>query len=520
MLSWLTATALSSIALQASLFAVGAYHWPDPQLEYADKLLFGDAFLSQLAVNCAPRDKTTVAAQWLRIAYHDMSTHNVDDGTGGLDASIVYELERPENIGLGMLTSVGEFILFTSPVASLADIIAMGAVMGVAACGGPVVPYRAGRINATVAGPPGVPEPHQDLSSHAESFRRQGFTESEMIALVACGHTLGGVRREDFPGTIHDTSVDLMTFDSTIQFDNLVVTEYLSGTTKNPLVVGPNTTTNSDFRIFSSDGNITMQSIAPPDSFSKTCSSLIERMINTVPKDVILSEVVEPIQYKIGDTRLFPANDGSFTLSTSLRLLSRNEQRKVTLFWNDRQGSVCGDIGCSVQPVSSRAATITYLAHMRGISEGVDYSFSAKINMTSSISKFWFEIDERDGSDVTVVDNGGSGFVIDQDTVLLDLGRSKRLPNTFTSFNLVVAVRGDASAQVFVMTYEPSADTNNVSPKMKTIQLALDTRFPPTAGFTFFSGNASSGMTFFDVHGVVGDDIFTQTFVDASIIIV
>ena len=29
-------------------------------------------------------------------AFHDMATHNADDGTGGLDGSIVYELGRPE----------------------------------------------------------------------------------------------------------------------------------------------------------------------------------------------------------------------------------------------------------------------------------------------------------------------------------------------------------------------------------------------------------------------------------------
>jgi hypothetical protein len=29
-------------------------------------------------------------------AFHDMATHNVEDRTGGLDGSIVYELERPE----------------------------------------------------------------------------------------------------------------------------------------------------------------------------------------------------------------------------------------------------------------------------------------------------------------------------------------------------------------------------------------------------------------------------------------
>jgi hypothetical protein len=29
-------------------------------------------------------------------AYHDMATHDIDSGTGGLDASIAYELDRPQ----------------------------------------------------------------------------------------------------------------------------------------------------------------------------------------------------------------------------------------------------------------------------------------------------------------------------------------------------------------------------------------------------------------------------------------
>jgi hypothetical protein len=41
----------------------------------------------------------------------------------------------------------------------------------------------------------------------------------------------------------------------------LRATEYIKGTTKNPLVVGPNVTTRSDARIFSSDGNSTMKAL-------------------------------------------------------------------------------------------------------------------------------------------------------------------------------------------------------------------------------------------------------------------
>ena len=72
------------------------------------------------------------------------------------------------------------------------------------------------------------------------------------------------------------------------------------------------------------------------------------------------------------------------------------------------------------------------------------YSFNATINSTSSISKFWFEINNNDGSDPIVVDNGGSGFVIEQDpslTLFVDIMRSELiLQSTSVSFNEVIKV--------------------------------------------------------------------------------
>ena len=105
------------------------------------------------------------------------------------------------------------------------DAIALGAVLSVAACGGPLIPYKAGRVATTSAGPPNVPEPHQDLETHTELFRRQGFSQTEMISLVACGHSLGGVRRADFPDILPPMEgIDnkLVLFDGTQEFDNTV----------------------------------------------------------------------------------------------------------------------------------------------------------------------------------------------------------------------------------------------------------------------------------------------------------
>ena len=87
-------------------------------------------------------------------------------------------------------------------------------------------------MDAAEANAPGVPEPQQTIDEHIASFARQGFTQEEMIGLVACGHTFGGVQNVAFP-TIVDPSSDPDNtsgnshFDSTfVQFDNKMYVMY------------------------------------------------------------------------------------------------------------------------------------------------------------------------------------------------------------------------------------------------------------------------------------------------------
>jgi len=107
-----------------------------------------------------------------------------------------------------------------------ADIIALGGVFAVATCGGPIVPFRGGRVDAWAAGGFGTPEPQQDLDTLKESFRKQGFSDTEMITLTACGHTVGGVRDADFPMLVSASTTPgqphIIDFDTTTQFDNKV----------------------------------------------------------------------------------------------------------------------------------------------------------------------------------------------------------------------------------------------------------------------------------------------------------
>jgi catalase (peroxidase I) len=120
-----------------------------------------------------------------------------------------------------------QLILFNSSYRwTGSDVIALATTFAVASCGGPILPFRGGRVDALTAGPMGVPQPFQDLQTHTELFSRQGFSQSEMITLVACGHTIGGVRSTDFPEIVPpegDPAVaTVVEFDTSDKFDNVV----------------------------------------------------------------------------------------------------------------------------------------------------------------------------------------------------------------------------------------------------------------------------------------------------------
>jgi hypothetical protein len=194
------------------------YRWPDPKNDYLEALLYqqqghrANNFAQLLLPDgCAGAFSSVngrnVGAEWLRIAYHDMATADVAAGRGGLDASIVFETQRPENVGNAFPGAFEDlFRGQRGATSSLADIIAAAAVIAVGSCsrGQLVIPFRGGRVEAAGPEPSGVPEPHQSLEEHTAAFRRQGFNVTEMIGLVACGHTIGGVHGRDFPTIVTD----------------------------------------------------------------------------------------------------------------------------------------------------------------------------------------------------------------------------------------------------------------------------------------------------------------------------
>ncbi|KAJ7662949.1 heme peroxidase [Mycena rosella] len=432
-------TTTLALALFVTTFPAvrGQYTWPDPKYEELESLRWDQIGLGSTFLELGLTGSCTAfvggsntgranAADWIRTAYHDMATHNSEDGTGGLDASIRFpeEQARAENAGDGFLDTFNFLSAASDRFVSYADIIAIGAIIAIESCGGPEIDFRFGRIDATEPNIPGVPEPRQTLDEHIASFRKQGFNQSEMISLIACGHSFGGVQHTAFPDLVPELNDTTNTqsavhFDTTFtNFDNNVAKEYIAGTTLNPLVVGSNDTTNSDKRIFGSDGNVTMNAFAADENlYANICAALFARMLDTVPSGVVLTDVVTPIPVKPTQVELIHHGDGTLLFNGgSLRLwnVPVNTARAVNASWTDRAG------------VESPSVVLRHTS-------GMYPSASIVVNETSAVASFRFVV--SDDSSVAAQTFTMPYLVLLSDT-------SCRLSNTIPSaWNLNVAVR-------------------------------------------------------------------------------
>ncbi|PFH59316.1 hypothetical protein XA68_12517 [Ophiocordyceps unilateralis] len=416
------------------------------------------------------------AAEWLRTAFHDAATANTYFGTGGVDGSLQYELENGENSGPGHKTTLQFMAPYVSPRASLADLIALGVYTSVRSCGGPVVPFRAGRRDAVAAGNPGVPQPQNSAFTFQQQFERLGFTKEDMIQLTACGHTLGGVHQTEFPELMPEGGVrnGEAPFDSAVdKFGPNVVTEYLAGKTVNPLVGGPSAKVNknSDFKVFNSDGNKTVRAMADPDVFRATCQRVLQKMIDLVPPTVTLSDPITPYAVKPVGLQLTLADGGSSLVWTGrIRVkttgLSADAIKSVSITYKDRTG------GCA-------SSSCTLGSTVQGVGRGFDDSFAffpieVSIPASSGISSFVVTLHRADGSS-TLYDNNGQGYPM-HDDVVFQAPQSCVRPST-GSLTVVAAVRNDVAAggaRADVWYHEPQS--NSPVPRLSRVGVALEKR--------------------------------------------
>ncbi|KAJ6525135.1 heme peroxidase [Mycena capillaripes] len=494
-----------ALLASTSLASVQAYVWPSPQLDALeamrwDQNRFGIAPLIRpcdLFIFGPSNSGRSNAADWIRTAYHDMATHNVTDGTGGMDASIRFAAEqaRPENVGDGFANTLNVLQAVSARYVSIADALALGAIMAVENCGGPEIAFRGGRVDAAVPNQPGVPEPQEGLDSHIGSFSRQGFTKEEMIGLVACGHTFGGVQHATFPTIVpdlHDSSnVDSVAhFDTTnTHFDNNIATEYISSTTQNPLVVGLNDTTNSDKRIFGSDGNTTMEAFAQsPDLFASTCANLFARMLDTVPTGVQLTDVITPLPVKPNSIKLiYDAATETIAFSGEVRLwdVPANLSRVVRMLWDDRSGSTSTANNITLSTGSIIAIGSRHTATW--------YFFNPfPLSASSGVSSIRFVVDGK------LEDQQGNGFAVNDDLVFANSSCSAPAGGKGT---FDVAVRKDvAPTRVYLEQTSRDSTSRPIVVEIDMTPQPVD----PSKAYVIWSADVSSTFESYTIGAEVG----------------
>ncbi|EFX04208.1 L-ascorbate oxidase [Grosmannia clavigera kw1407] len=476
--------------------------WPTPSIDELEDIRFlmngynargFSDFVSPCSFSSGNIGRIT-AAEWIRAAYHDMSTADVAAGTGGLDASIQYETDRSENIGTAMNDTMTAFLGYYTVRSSIADLLALGVYTSVVSCGGPKIPFRVGRIDAKEAGPSGVPEPTDNITVLTNKFAKQGFNTSEMIALVACGHTVGGVHGVDFPTIVPGSGTagnNYSHFDNTTHFDNDVVIDYMSDNTSNPLVVGPDVGKNSDLAVFNADGNKTMNRLTDATTFQDTCLTMLERMINTVPSTVKLTDPLTPYPIKPANLVLKLSDNGAnLTFSGQIRVLVTNRDstkiESLSLHYLARDG---------VTPGVINATAALYQSGFAGAfgDSFQFYEFETVLDASSSVSSFNVSIALKDGT-VEEHNNNGGGFPV-QSSILLQSSRTCYIANSTGSyFKLVAAVHDSRKAlPATVVTYVQNPRIGTKIPSLDAVNTSL-AFVNSTGAYDFFSATVSLGV--------------------------
>ena len=173
------------------------------------------------AATSAVRSDPTLAGPLLRLAFHDAATREdvlyFRGGrgfTGGPNGSVRYELDWPENRGLSRPLSAITDVIYEASVAgtfsyplSFGDAVALSGAAAVEAAGGPRIPIRLGRVDASGPDPRNrrvrlrsetdrsevgttLPSPGLDSDGLRLYFASLGLTEEEWVALSGA-HDLG-----------------------------------------------------------------------------------------------------------------------------------------------------------------------------------------------------------------------------------------------------------------------------------------------------------------------------------------
>lgn len=338
--------------------------------------------------------------------------------------------------------------------------------------------------------------------------------------MVACGHSLGNIHSLDFPEMVEGepAEANVAHFDSTPgEFDNVVVTEYLGNSTKNPLVVGKNETMNSDKRIFESDGNKTMSSLANASTFQSKCGDIFERLINTVPSSVTLSDPVEIIDVKPYVEVVSLQDDGAMLFQGRIRVRNVAEKKingddlEVNLIYRDRSGAAVNE-----QIVAARARFRGGQSFGFWRNTFTWFEFSTPLNASTAISSFDIQLKTISSGVTTVLDNEGTGgYPVTSGLLYQQADSCITFDADVATVSVTAALRKDANNPTqapSLQFYHRVARQGVALPKLEMETITFQKKVGgETSGYQYFeakvSTTAKGWSTVFDIVGADGKSV-------------
>lgn len=132
----------------------------------------------------------------VRLAWHAAGTYDKKDGTGGSSGGTMRfhpESGHSANAGLDLARGLLEPLKKKYPGLSYGDLWTLAGVVAIEEMGGPKIPWRPGRIDATEKNCPPegrLPDASKGAPHIREVFYRMGFNDQEIVALIGA-HVLG-----------------------------------------------------------------------------------------------------------------------------------------------------------------------------------------------------------------------------------------------------------------------------------------------------------------------------------------
>lgn len=136
----------------------------------------------------------------VRLAWHDAGTYNVNDKTGGANGSIRFmpESGHGANAGLDIARNLLAPIKKEYPDISYADLYQLASVQAIEYAGGPKIPFRMGRKDASESEttPDGrLPDATKKMDHLRDIFYRMGLDDKD-ITVLSGAHTLGAAHKD------------------------------------------------------------------------------------------------------------------------------------------------------------------------------------------------------------------------------------------------------------------------------------------------------------------------------------